>query len=142
MNKHNCYLIALLFFVIACKPNTKPAVAQNKPLVTGPPTGDLLEVLQGRWQNEQDTAYFIEFSGNRMKRIEHDSVSEGCNIKVYIDCPADLCKVDSLTASEGWCFVEMRENGDRCMQILNCDTEHLQFRPLDGDSLILSFKKI
>ena len=67
---------------------------------------------------------------------------EGCSIEVYNDCATATCGVDSLTASKGWCFVEKKQSGVQCIQVVNCDTATLQFLVLGGDGKVYSFKKI
>ena len=142
MAQNFCYLIAVvLFALIACNPPTSRP-PQPQPVATGPSTHDLLDALQGRWRNEQDTTYLIEVTDDLMTHYHGGQEPEGFPIEVYNDCPAAMCGVDSLTASNGWCFIEKKPADDQCIQVMTCDTATLRFRMLGGSDQVYSFKKI
>lgn len=142
MARNILYLIASVFIALYACDAPKNQTAKPAPVATGPSTSDLLDVLQGRWRNLQDTSYLIDISDDLMTHYKGKAAPEGYSIEVYNDCPATMCHVDSLTASNGWCFIEKSEQGNNCFQVLTCDTASLRFILLGGSGDTLSFKKI
>jgi len=142
MARNYACLIACVFIAFLACDAPKNQTPQHPPVSTGPSTSDLLDALQGRWRNTQDTTYMIEITDDVMTHYHDGQAPEGCSIEVYNDCPTSICKVDSLTASNGWCFVEKTGSGTQCFQVLTCDTASLRFLMLGGGGVVRTFKKI
>ncbi|MBK8196639.1 MAG: hypothetical protein IPK76_26855 [Lewinellaceae bacterium] len=146
MDKHIIYLIATVCFTISCNlnPTKTPGTAERpeNEAAPGPPAQELLDALQGRWQSLQDSSIVIEFNDDLLIRYRGSAIQEQEKIAVFTDCISASCVTDSLTASEGWCFMEIKKSVRQCNQILGCDTSTLRYRVLDNDKTIFYFKKI
>lgn len=143
MNKHLHFLLACFATVFfACNPPAQPPV-KPAPIAQGPSTQDLLDALQGRWQNEQDSTNIIEINDDLITYYQNGREQASHGIEVYNDCPTTVCGVDSLKASEGWCFVEKNDRETTgCVQVLDCGPATLRFQVLGGNGSVRSFKKI
>ncbi len=146
MNKCILYLIAIVSFTISCNlnPTKTPGTGEHpgNEEAPGPPAQELLDALQGRWQNLQDSSLVIEFNDDLLIRYRGNAIQEQEKIAVFTDCISASCVTDSLTASEGWCFTEIKKSARQCNQILGCDTSTLRYRALNDDKTIFYFKKI
>lgn len=153
MNNHTL-LVALwsLLSLSSCQ-NTptlpKPALPANVADSTKssiPDPGDLLQTLQGRWQNEQDANYTLEIADTQMRHFNNGSLSHQSMIDVDGACESPVCKPEGVDTSDGWCFTEMTveqgKYGAQCNFVIVCDTSKLQYRSLSAGGAGLSFKKI
>lgn len=140
-------LIAALLIVFSCKPRTAAHAetdpATNEPAKTpGPSSQDLLEALRGRWQNVQDTAFYIQISDDLIAYFKNNVKQEEKRIEVSYDCRSAACRSDSLANTVGWCFSEISVANTQCFLVTRCDTLTLRFRVLGGSGEERSFKKM
>lgn len=146
MIMHIVCLIAVLLTVGSCKPRTaassEPSPETNE--VTkepGPSSQDLLEALRGRWQNEQDTASYIQITDDLITYYSGRTNPEEKRIEVAFDCRNAVCGSDSLANTVGWCFLEKSAADTQCYLVLRCDSLALRFRALGGSGKLRSFKR-
>ncbi len=151
MTKHIFYYLALAFVAFsACEysssatttattlaPNAEPAPAQTS---EGPPADELLDLLRGRWQSEEDAAYVLDIRNSYMKRMLGSQVLEESELQAFSNCDSIPCTTGEPAAS-GWCFTEKSANGEQCNRVLKCDNALLQFETV-GKSEVFKFKKI
>ncbi|MFN0033452.1 MAG: hypothetical protein ACKVUS_00210 [Saprospiraceae bacterium] len=144
-------LLSLLSFA-SCKntpsapqlPSRAADLAASKPV---PDAGDLLRILQGRWQSEQDASYILEITDTRMRHFNGGKLSAESKIEMDGACQSPVCKADSVDTSDGWCFSEtpLEQSGTdaaQCNFVVMCDTALLQYRALGAAGGGLAFKKI
>ena len=146
MTKQTIYLIAALFCTNACDCNTANTTNQgliNAPVSTpGPPANELLNALQGRWQNELDTTIAVEINDDLMRHINSGVPNEENVIEAFSNCQSVLCKTDSAALPQGWCFVEKGKADTVCYEVLQCDSI-FRYRVFGKkDAVASSFKKI
>jgi len=146
MTKQTIYLIAALFCANACDCN--PANSTNQGLINvpvnkpGPPSTELLDVMQGRWQNEMDTALTVEINDDLMTHISGGIAHEESVIEPFSDCQNTFCKADSAVTPQGWCFIEKGKADTVCYEVLQCDSI-FRYRVFGSkDAVTSSFKKI
>lgn len=143
-------LIAITFWVSACvnnspsnqAPGDNALVAQTK---SEPDATDLLDVLQGKWQSEQDPNSRLEIAGNKMRHIVNGVLQVENIIEIDAKCQNNTCKQEGSDTSDGWCFVEKRQpdaSNEQCNVVLKCDKQSLQYRTIGGLTNMMIFKKI
>lgn len=140
----------LVFF--SCQNTPKSTQATNSPSGESagkaaiPDQNDLLKVLQGKWQSEQDPTYVLEISDTQMTHTQNGQVVHQAALDVDGACQSPVCNTEGIDTSDGWCFTEMSivegKYHAECMFVTNCSTNALQYRPLGGTGAGLSFKKI
>ncbi|HLP96750.1 MAG TPA: hypothetical protein VK168_22065 [Saprospiraceae bacterium] len=145
-------LLATVFSLVSCQNNTKSAQngnganAETSDKAAIPDQNDLLKVLQGRWQSEQDPTYVLEISDTQMTHTQNGTVVQQANLDVDGACQSPVCKPDGVDTSDGWCFTEMTivegKYHAECMFVTLCNANQLQYRPLGGAGNGLAFKKI
>jgi len=137
----------LVLLGAACKnPNaSNPAGMVTQPprdtVLAEPDAADLLQTLQGKWQSEQDSTYLIEVAGSRMTHYNAGKVSGAAEIEIDGNCLSTACKVDSVDADSGWCFLEKGQFDVQCNLVLKCDKQVLKYRTLGATSPALVFRK-
>lgn len=142
MIKHICYCLAALPALFACEnaatsTSTTTLVPPNSSAVVS--GAELLEALEGFWQNESDPALLLEIHGEKLRRIRSNQAPEEFELEAFSDCDATPCKADG--ASTGWCFTEKGANGLQCYRVLRCDNSLLEFTT-SGNSEVFKFKKV
>ncbi len=131
----------------ACKNNTSSAntlggtQTPRDSTLAEPDASDLLQILQGKWQSAQDSTYFIEIAGSKMRHYNNNQMSLETDIEIDGNCLSNACQVDSLDTENGWCFVEKGQFDAQCNLILKCDKEVLQYRALGAANPALVFRK-
>ena len=146
MTKQTIYLITALICTNACDCNPANSTNQgliNPPVSTpGPPANELLDVMQGRWQNEADTSLAVEIIDDLMTHTSGGVAQEECVIEAFSDCQNVFCKSDSAMAPQGWCFIEKGKTDTVCYEVLQCDSI-FRYRVFGSkDAVASSFKKI
>ncbi len=146
MTKQTIYLITALICTNACDCN--PANSANQPptiapaVAPGPPARELLDVMQGRWQNEADTSLAVEINDDLMTHTSGGVAQEECVIEAFSDCQNVFCKSDSAMSPQGWCFIEKGKTDTVCYEVLQCDSV-FRYRVFGSkDAVASSFKKI
>jgi hypothetical protein len=150
MQKHFFYgLLALGCCAFACVNGTNNAPqsgavrpADSTATVSNPDAADLLRVLQGKWQNEQDPSHVLEILDEKMRHLNNGQLSVENMLEIDGKCLSAACKVDSVDTSEGWCFVEKGQFDAQCHLVVRCDKQQLQFRALGAANGTLAFKKM
>lgn len=140
------WLPLLLCMVWACVQNSPKNSGSNPDKVsedlpeTGPDATDLLRVIQGKWQNEQDPGYYLEIVDTDMKQYRNGQLTRESQIVVDGACTTLECKTDTTDLTDGWCFKEKSGNETVCRQVKSCDKTHLKFIMV-GTHDLLSFVK-
>lgn len=143
MTKHICYCVAALLPFFACEnvPTSTTATSltsSNSSAIV--PGAELLEALEGFWQNESDPALILEIRGEKMTRIHNNQASGEYALEAFSDCDANPCKADD-SASTGWCFTEKTADGGlQCNRVLKCDSL-LRFTAV-GNPEVFKFRKV
>lgn len=141
-------IIALALGFSACDPT--PKTSAPPPPSTAPDTDsiqppadvhDLLDALQGRWQSEQDAAYFVEISGNKMRHFSDGKLTHETELDVDAACRSNACTLDSTAALVGWCFVEKGQYDAQCCLVTKCDSTALQYRAVGAEGGGLAFRR-
>jgi len=149
MKKYYFLLSIVLALLLNACINNGPLRQQSGETLTGkdaksgPDVNDLLDALQGSWQNERDSTYTITFSGNSMKHFNGNVLSAESEIEIDDNCQNAICKTegDSTLLNDGWCFIEKGSSGTQCNLVLNCNKQTLQYRPIDTANALAVFKK-
>ncbi len=115
--------------------------SQTDTLVSAADATDLLQTLQGKWQNERDPSYILEIADDKMKRYQDGKVSMELEIEVAANCLGNACKVDSTNLLNGWCFVEKGQFDAQCNLVLKCDKQVLQYQVIGAATDTLRFLK-
>jgi hypothetical protein len=114
-------------------------------VIAEPDDNDLLRVLQGVWQSEDDNNYSLEITDTQLRHLQNGKAVMESTIDVDGTCRNTVCP-DSLDTSDGWCFIEKtpqgRDEQAQCFFVQRCDAGLLQYRLLNGTGKTLSFKKI
>lgn len=145
-------LLTGLFCLVSCQNNPKvvqptdanSTVGSDKSAIPDP--NDLLKVLQGSWQNEQDPAYLLEITDTQMTHTRGGSMVHQASLDIDGACQSPVCKTGDVDTTDGWCFTEMSIQKGKyhaeCMFVIQCDENRLQYRPLGDTGSGLTFKKI
>lgn len=145
-------LLTGFFCLVSCQ-NTPQATQSNSSQMAEsanksaiPDPNDLLKVLQGNWQSEQDPGYVLEITDTQMTHTRNGSVVHQASLDIDGACQSPVCKAGDVDTSDGWCFTEMSIQKGKyhaeCMFVVQCDANRLQYRPLGDTGTGLSFKKI
>ena len=145
--KHSL-IVAFSFGFLACDPTPKSTTAQSPTTLSESSTAqsladshDLLDVLQGRWQSEQDATYFLEISGSQMRHFNGGKLTQETEIEVDAACRSTACTSDSTATLSGWCFVEKGQYDAQCCVVTKCDSTRLQYRAIGTAGSGLAFRK-
>ncbi len=141
----NIYFIALCITLVACKGNIKTPENQTEKkdtemIKSEPDNADLLKVLQGKWQSNQDPNYIIEVIGNRMLHQNNGQPTLETSIEADATCSNAACKIEGADTSDGWCFIEIGQD-TQCNLVLKCDKTQLHYRAL-GATKDLAFTQV
>lgn len=152
MTKTSLLAAACSFILLAsCKNKPTPAAephtpGQNNLVKPVPDANDLLQTLQGLWQSEQDSTYFLEINDTQMRHLSHVRLIHESMIDVDGACQSPVCRPDGVDTSDGWCFTEISVEEEKyvaqCNFVVRCDTSRLEYRSLSGTGKSLIFKKI
>lgn len=150
----NYLLLALLGLVLlaSCQQNTPDKKQANVPSGLDqntkssiPDPNDLLQILQGRWQNIPDANYILEIADTQMRHLHKGEMTYQSMIDVDGTCQSPVCKPDGVDTSEGWCFTEMSVVKERyaaeCNFVTLCSADTLRYQVLGGSGKVLTFKK-
>lgn len=141
------WLLLLLCIAWGCAQNSSKTSAVNAEKTdetlpaTGPDANDLLRIIQGRWQNEQDTGYLLEIIDTDMKYYRNGRLDRESQIVVDGNCETEVCQTDTADLTDGWCFMEENSEGTLCRQVKGCDTTHFRFITI-GTHEAFSFVKV
>jgi hypothetical protein len=147
-------VLGLLLLLASC--NNTPQPSAGKPaseadkeadIKSLPDPNDLLRVLQGRWQSENDPQYVIEIADTQLRHFNAGNMTSQSMIDVDGACQSPVCQPGEGTdTSDGWCFLEQTiVNGKfeaECHFVIRCDKERLQYRALGAAGAGIVFKKI
>ena len=132
--------------LIACTNTATPATSSvpGEPgragtMVSNPDAADLLQTLQGRWQNEQDSTWMIEISSDKIKRYDHGKMSLEMEIEIDGTCQSNACKTDSTNLPNGWCFIEKGQYDAQCNMVVKCDKQTLWYQIIGAGNDTLRF---
>jgi hypothetical protein len=141
-------IFAFALSLCACghAPKTTAPVPADSPSDSSSATlfvdaNDLLDVLQGRWQSEQDAAYELDISGSQMRHFRDGKLSQTADIEVDASCRSAACATENATALSGWCFVEKGQHDAQCCLVTRCDSATLQYRAIGAAGGGLTFRR-
>ncbi|MCA0236498.1 MAG: hypothetical protein LCH81_08955 [Bacteroidetes bacterium] len=142
--KRAMWVLAVLatFQIWACKnqnqaQNTAQQTEQTK---SEPDNNDLLETLQGKWQNTADPAYSLEIVDTKMRHFNGGKLAGETDIEVDGFCSNVSCQ--GAAAEDGWCFLEKGQFDIQCHLVAKCTPDTLRFSDVGTESGMQSFKKI
>jgi len=140
-------IVALALSLCACgqtlkttAPATADSSADSSATTLLVDANDLLDVLQGRWQSEQDATYELEIVGNQVRHLNGGKLTQEIEIEVDATCHSTNCTTNA-TALSGWCFVEKGQHDARCCLVTRCDSVTLQYRAIGAAGGGLAFRK-
>jgi hypothetical protein len=151
MTKHIFYYLAFALVAFsACEYSSSatttattlapPVESAPTQVSEGPATEELLNLLRGRWQNEEDAAYVLDIRNGFMKRMLGSQILEESELQAFSNCDSIPCTTEK-SAAPGWCFTETSANDEQCHRVVKCDNSLLQFETV-GKSELFKFKKI
>ena len=138
--------IFIFFNLVACvdtavKPSTNASnLTEAQKTAATPDAGDLLELLQGKWQSEQDPTYQIEFVDSLLRHINGGKLTIESGVTVDGNCASSICEA-AANSPEGWCFQEKAGEDTQCNLVLQCTHDTLRYRALGAAGGDLIFKK-
>lgn len=142
--KRGLFILTMLAMlqILACK---NPNQAQTPPPETqqsnvNPDNNDLLQTLQGKWQNVTDSADVLEITDSKMRHIIGGKFSGESDIEVDGSCTNVSCQ--GAAAEDGWCFLEKGQFDIQCNRVVKCNPDSLQFVAIGAANGQMSFKKI
>lgn len=140
-------IVALALNLLACghppkttAPATADSPADSSATTLSVDANDLLDVLQGRWQSEQDATYELEIVGNQIRHFNSGKLTQEIEIEIDATCRSNNCTTNATTLS-CWCFVEKSQHDTRCCLVTRCDSITLQYRAIGTAGNGLAFHK-
>src|SRR5271154_1726291 len=106
MSKSKTTLFLLLLVAAqGCDVNPQKTTSANAPSGANQPVdrGDMMTLLQGKWQNERDTSDHVEINGTRILHFNAGKLIFEDTLEVDIPCQC-MPPIDTFPA--GWCFME------------------------------------
>ena len=141
-------LTALSAFAPGCKPGDanrqslqSPAASETPDSLSSanPDQEEMLSLLQGAWQNEQDSTDLLVFNGAKMRHIRDSTAVTEKEIDIDASCSNTAC--NPARGSAGWCFTELSDFDAQCNLVVRCDSALLQFSPVGVENATRSYKK-
>jgi hypothetical protein len=137
--------LCTILFAASCNPNGPQQTTHNdvqRDSTKSVDVGDMLSLLQGKWQNEKDTANSIEISGNSIRHFNGGKMAVEDSLEIDIQCQNVSCLPGKDTLPPGWCFLEKGQYDIQCNRVTKCDGKSLRFRVIGAEQGVISFRKL